>query len=283
MSPSQEIEIRRLTRGELDLVLDWAAAEGWNPGLHDAECFWAQDPEGYFGAVLNGRLVGSLSMVRYAGDFAFAGLFLVQAVHRGRGLGRAMTAAGAPHVAGCRVGLDGVVAQQDNYRQSGAEYAHRNRRYEGTGGGEAPAGAGLVDLATVAWDELLALDTRCFVSPRPDFLRAWISRPGHRGLAVRDSGRLAGYGVIRPCRVGFKIGPLFAETPDQGRALFRGLMALAPGQPVYLDVPETNPAAVAMAEAAGMGLVFETARMYLGGPQPLPLAQIFGITTYELG
>lgn len=282
MNSARDFTVRRLVRAELDAMLDWAAAAGWNPGLNDAECFWAQDPQGFFGAELDGRLAGSVSMVRYQGDFAFGGLFLVQAAHRGHGLGRAMTEAAFAHAAGCCIGLDGVVAQQENYRaQSGAVYAHRNRRYQGQGGGEAPAGLG--DLGSVAWDDLLALDARCFLSPRPRFLRAWIDAPGHRGLAVKRDGRLAGYGVIRPCRVGFKIGPLFAETPEQGRAIFRGLMALAPGQPVQLDAPETNPAAVEMAEAAGMGLVFETARMYINGSRALPLMNIFGITTYELG
>ncbi|HLA33082.1 MAG TPA: GNAT family N-acetyltransferase, partial [Pseudomonas sp.] len=30
-----------MTRAEVDLAIDWAAAEGWNPGLHDADCFYA--------------------------------------------------------------------------------------------------------------------------------------------------------------------------------------------------------------------------------------------------
>lgn len=275
-------QVRRLTRPELDLVLDWAASEGWNPGLNDAECFWRQDPEGFFGAVVDGQLVGSVSAVRYQGGFAFVGLFLVREQHRGQGLGRALTAAMLPHVAGCVIGLDGVVAQQENYQASGAVYAHRNRRYQGIGGGEAPAG--LVDLGVVAFEELLALDTRCFLVPRPEFLRTWIDQPGHRGLAALGAdGRPTGYGVLRPCRQGFKIGPLFAADPDQARALARGLLALAPGQPVFLDLPEANPAALALAEELGMNMVFETARMYLGGTWPLPLAQTFGITSYELG
>ncbi len=36
--------VRRMTRSEVDLALDWAAAEGWNPGVHDAESFYAADP-----------------------------------------------------------------------------------------------------------------------------------------------------------------------------------------------------------------------------------------------
>jgi len=35
-----------MSRQELDLAVDWAAAEGWNPGLHDANCFYAIDPTG---------------------------------------------------------------------------------------------------------------------------------------------------------------------------------------------------------------------------------------------
>lgn len=33
--------IRSMTRPELDLCIQWAAAEGWNPGLHDADAFYA--------------------------------------------------------------------------------------------------------------------------------------------------------------------------------------------------------------------------------------------------
>ena len=36
-----------MSRQELDLAVDWAAAEGWNPGLHDANCFYAIDPNGF--------------------------------------------------------------------------------------------------------------------------------------------------------------------------------------------------------------------------------------------
>ena len=35
-----EMHIRRMTRDELDVLVEWAAREGWNPGLDDAEVFW---------------------------------------------------------------------------------------------------------------------------------------------------------------------------------------------------------------------------------------------------
>ena len=39
------LQIRSMKPEEIDLALDWAAAEGWNPGLHDAVPFRAADPE----------------------------------------------------------------------------------------------------------------------------------------------------------------------------------------------------------------------------------------------
>jgi hypothetical protein len=96
-------------------------------------------------------------------------------------------------------------------------------------------------------------------------------------------GELAGYGVIRRCREGFKIGPLFADGPDWAAALFHALIAQVSGQVFYLDVPEVNKAAIALAEGHGMTRVFETARMYTQTPPALPLDRIFGVTTFELG
>ena len=37
------LAIRPMRRADLDIAIDWAAAEGWNPGLDDAEAFLAAD------------------------------------------------------------------------------------------------------------------------------------------------------------------------------------------------------------------------------------------------
>ena len=44
----KRLVLRRMTEADLALALEWAAAGGWNPGLHDANCFYAADPEGFF-------------------------------------------------------------------------------------------------------------------------------------------------------------------------------------------------------------------------------------------
>ena len=95
---------------------------------------------------------------------------------------------------------------------------------------------------------------------------------------------LAGYGMLRPCRSGYKIGPLFADTPEIAQTIFRALKAkVEKGAPFYFDAPETNPAAVALAEDDNMQRVFETARMYTRHQPDLPLDRLFGVTSLELG
>lgn len=282
--------IRRMARPELDFALGLARAEGWNPGLADAGAFWQADPQGYFVGLLDGRPVASISAVGYNGDgpgpesgptFGFIGLYIVVPELRGRGLGYRLWNAALDALKAPSIGLDGVVAQQDNYRKSGFALAMRNCRYEGTAGGAMPPG--LLPLADVPMDEVLDFDRHCFPARREAFLRAWLTAPGHAALGLRRNGRLAGYGVARPCVLGSKIGPLFAEEDDDADALFHGLCAVAPQGPVFLDVPLAHAGAVRLAEAHNMRPVFETARMYRGPAPDFDLGRVFGITSFELG
>ena len=45
--PTPNYHIRTMTGQEVALSIEWAAAEGWNPGRHDARCFRAADPDGF--------------------------------------------------------------------------------------------------------------------------------------------------------------------------------------------------------------------------------------------
>ncbi len=263
-------------------MLEWAAREGWNPGLDDAEPFRAADPEGFLIGRLAGAPVGCISVVRYPGDFGFLGFYIVVPGHRGHGHGLALWRAGLAHLDGCNVGLDGVVAQQANYRKSGFQLAHRNVRFGGTVAARPLDDPRVVPLERVPFAEVLAYDRSCFGFERRAFLERWIARPRVAAGFV-ERGRLLGYGVIRACRQGFKIGPLFADRADAAEALFLALAAEARGSPLFLDPPEPNGEAVALARRHGLAPVFETARMYTRGDPGLPLSRIWGITTFELG
>jgi ribosomal protein S18 acetylase RimI-like enzyme len=274
--------IRTMSESDLDLVLDWAAAEGWNPGLCDAMSFYAADPEGFLLGEFAGEPIGSISAVAYGESYGFIGLYIVKPEYRGRGYGLRLWNAAMARLENRNVGLDGVIAQQENYRKSGFRIAFRHIRQRGVGGGAEPRG--LVELSSAPFEDLVRYDATVFPGQRREFLRRWIAQPGGAALGVGRGDRLAGYGVLRPCREGFKIGPLFADDADIADALFQGLASRAPGAPIFLDTPECNPAAIALAQRRGMVAVFETARMYT---REIYRDQIvdrcYGATTLELG
>ena len=272
--------VRRMTEADLALALEWAASEAWNPGLHDAHCFYTADPQGFFVGELDGAPIGCVSAVRYGLSFGFLGLYIVKAEHRGRGFGLELWRAALDHLGGRVIGLDGVLAQQENYRKSG--FSLRSAISVRGAGAEArrlrPDRSWAVPIA-----EILRYDETAFPGPRANFLKSWIGQQQAVALGAVDGERLTSYGVLRACREGFKIGPLFADDEETADRLFAGLMARAPGAPVFLDTPEANPAAVALAARYAMTPTFETARMFKNGTPQMGLERCFGVTTFELG
>ena len=272
-----------LSPPQIETAFAWAAAEGWNPGLSDAACFLAQDAGMFLGVEEDGELVAAISASRYAGNFGFIGFYLVRPDARGPGHGLAVWAGAMQRLEGRLIGLDGVVAQQANYRKSGFIHAWNNIRFGGVPVVAPMKGDGIVPAGEVSFTALVALDGVAFPVPRNNFLRAWLTAPGHVALAQVRQGEATGFGVIRPCQEGHKIGPLIAPDAASATALATALLASVPAGPVFLDVPEPNRAAVALAESLGLTPGFETARMYTGAAPKLQMDRIFGITTFELG
>jgi hypothetical protein len=198
------------------------------------------------------------------------------------------------HLKNQNIGLDGVLQQQENYRKSGFKLAYRNIRYQGTGlprpataattAAFSTIAAELVPLDHVDFEQLAVYDSKFFGVPRKRFLEGWVQMPESRAVAMMRDRKLCGYGVIRRCRTGFKVGPLFANDEKIAETLLLGLSSdVAIGEPVFLDVPEVNPAAMRLVEQHRMNKVFETARMYTDAPPAIELEGVFGVTTFELG
>lgn len=283
--------IRPADAEQFAVAIDWAAAEGWNPGLDDLAAFHAGDPEGFLLGWLDGEPIASISVVRYGATFGFLGFYIVRPDKRGQGYGWAIWQAGMAKLAGRTVGLDGVVAQQDNYRKSGFVLAGTNMRYAGkptVGGLSSDTDVSLIDPAEMPAEPVLAYDRGFFAVPRDRFTRAWVltARQNVRRISriALSQGHVVGYGTVRACQTGYKVGPLFADTPVVAERLLVALCQTLPASAeIALDTPQSHPAAVDLAVRAGLAPVFETARMYAGPAPTLSMDRTFGITTFELG
>jgi GNAT superfamily N-acetyltransferase len=280
--------INNMTQSEVSIAIEWAAQEGWNPGISDASSFYLADPKGFFISKLGNQAVAVISAVRYGEQFGFIGLYIVHPDYRGRGFGWEIWQVAMNHLQGIPIGLDGVVAQQSNYKKSGFEFVHRNIRYSGRSQKiklELDGNYGsIVSLDQIPFSMIQAFDRSFFPQSRAGFLFSWISQPDSFALGLIADGVICGYGVIRPCRVGFKIGPLFANSEFAAEKLYSSLCAcVSNDSPIFLDIPECNLRAIALVDRHQMQPMFETARMYKGYVGNLRIEDTYGITSFELG
>jgi hypothetical protein len=279
MMPGEAASIRTLSLAEIGTLVDWAAGEGWNPGLHDAAAFYAADPQGFLGAFVEDRMVSGISVVDYGG-FGFVGLYICRPDMRGRGYGKAVWDAGMARLANVTAGLDGVPAQQANYRSMGFVQAYRTSRFSGRllATSDQP---GLRPVEPDLLPALLDFDRRFFPAARPAFLERWLARP-HVALVQAGSEGIQGYGVARQCREGFKVGPLFAVDQATAMNLLAALCARCPGD-IHIDVPEDKAGFADLLLSAGFSRGFETARMYRGPAPDIDSSGVFGVSSLELG
>ncbi|MGL6258728.1 GNAT family N-acetyltransferase [Vibrio sp. WXL103] len=275
--------IRSMDKTEFSLAIDWAAQEGWNPGLCDNHSYYAADPDGFLVGLVDGKPVATISVVKYNATFGFIGFYIVEPEYRGRGYGLQIWQAGLAKLKGCNIGLDGVIDQQDNYTKSGFKLAYRNIRFEGRGGVQPVTSHSVVDLDSTAFSMIEQYNQPLFPAPRAAFDRAWIEQSNARTLGIIEEGRLRGYGVIRQCRDGYKIGPLYADTPGFADSIYQALIATVGDVPVFLDVPEVNQDAFMLAQRYQMKAAFETARMYSGGFPDIRLDKVYGVASFEIG
>ena len=276
--------IKTMNREEIDIAVEWASKEGWNPGLYDADCYFTADPNGFLIGRLGDEPIATISVIKYDDSFGFLGFYIVKPEYRGKGYGIQIWNAGLKYLKGLNIGLDGVVAQQENYKKSGFKLAYRNIRYQGIGGGNSPGNSEIVELSTLPFATIDTYNQPFFPANRSQFTKLWISQPECNALGIMQNGKFAGYGVIRKCDNGYKIGPLFADNPELSESLFLALKSkTSSSKPIFLDTPEANQAAVALAKKYNMKVSFETARMYTGDFPDIPLNQLFGVASFEIG
>jgi GNAT superfamily N-acetyltransferase len=273
--------IEKANKHDMEFILTLAGAEGWNPGLDDAVPFYEADPDGFFIGKLGGKKIGCISAVAYDNVYGFMGLYIVLPEYRGQGYGWKLWQHAVEYLGDRCIGLDGVVAQQENYKKSGFIFFYNNIRFGGKVQGR--LSKELCSIKEISFQSLLDFDTRIFGVDRARFLHPWIQAPHAFGFAKMIDHRLAGYGWIRRCGNGYKIGPLFAENKAIANEIFLALAANTKGSEVFLDVVQTNKDAMQMAQEHHLNKVFETARMYKGKPPKQRLDQVFGVTTFELG
>lgn len=200
--------MRNLREGEINQVIDMAAAEGWNPGLSDSEAFFNADKNGFFVGLLDSVPVAFISAVNYNDKYGFVGLYIVRPEFRGQGYGYALWQYALEKLGTIACGLDGVPAQIENYRKSGFVYAFRQMRLAAPAIHHRPISENIYPVNVENLEKIHSYDTVVFGTDRRPFMAAWLAMPNAKAFYSEENGHIDGYAVIRKCREGYKIGPL---------------------------------------------------------------------------
>ncbi|MFA6583166.1 MAG: GNAT family N-acetyltransferase [Elusimicrobiaceae bacterium] len=250
---------------ELKYTEQWATLEGWNPGRNDIACYSRLDSNGFFLAEADGEPAGCAFVLNFSDTFSSVGALIVKPEYRGGKVGLALIRRGIEHVGARTAYFDSVENKVRSYMLLGGKPLYSILRCE-MAAVSVPPVENLVDLTSYPFEKLMEYDRAFFPADRAKLMAPWIDqKPDGAALGIWRGGQLAGYGVIRKAHTGYRIEPLYAETPELGETLLLALTSrVERGAPVYLNLPETNAAAMAWMKKYGMKTQIKLVRMYRG-------------------
>jgi predicted GNAT family N-acyltransferase len=279
-----DVLIRNCTVTEMPLLFHLCSNDGRNPGLNDSDLFYRFDMNGFFIAINNNTLIGSISSIAYDETFGFIGMHLLLPEFQNTAVEEKLLEAAIQKLGKRNIGLNCYETQVDYYTQHGFKPAHNIFTYEGISERKTISMENIVSPFMHPLDLLLEIDKQSFPYNRKEFLPLWLQQSKSLLLAKLIDNKYTGYGLYLPCANGNKISPLVSIDPDTAEHLLTVLVHhMNEGVHFSLDIPDTNEQAILLAEKMNMKKIKTTVRMYLNGNPGLSLNNVYGFTNYEIG
>ena len=291
------LTIKPLCDSDIDFVTEISRKEGFAPGIGDLRIYQNTDKQGLWVGWLDDNPIGCIAGVRYNEKYGFLGLFLVIEKFRGQGYGIQLWKKALNHLSQLPcVGLEAAPERIVDYSKWGFTISSKTTRWQWLGDGKLNdisfsnddlynfsfvEGSSIPSKAVEQFDEMREN------TPRPHFLSSWLNHPAGKVIAVIDNqGRCHGFGRIRPCLlqsgVGWRIGPLMADSPELLKILLKKLIDSHPGL-IIIDSPGLNKSASELFKELGFKSESETFRMYRGYQPPVSMKDVYGLACLELG
>ncbi|MGH9839224.1 MAG: GNAT family N-acetyltransferase [Blastocatellia bacterium] len=283
----QPIRYRNMTRADIASGLELCRASRWNQAAWDWELFLRLSPSGCRVAVRDGRVVGTVTTVRYEDRFSWIGMALVDPAERGQGIGTQLLGEALKILKDeTSIRLDATPAGQSIYHKLNFidEYwlSRMETRVSGLWLDGKPNPARLMMEADLPG--VLELDRAVFGADRRVTLEWVLEGAPEYAWIITHGGRVAGYTFGRH---GFNfehLGPVIAEDQEIARQLVSACLGRQVGKRFILDASHHNADWRPWLESIGFREQRPFIRMYRGeNPYPgLPEKQ-FGILGPEFG
>ncbi len=276
--------IRNLNVNEMYVVDELAAIDGRNPGLYDGEFLFRADNNGYFAAINGTEVEGTISSVNYDNDLGFIGFHIVVPHLRSNGIGEKLFSVAIDKAGDSNIGINCKEEETGFYEGFGFKPAYKIISYEGASDGVYRVPQNIVSPLMLEFDEFYKYYRKVFPYERKTFASYWINQPKSLALGKYENNEYKGVGLFKPCRKGYKLSPLICDDPQSAEEILTALTShFESGTPYYIDIPEPNNDAVALAEKLNLKKVDERIRMYTQKEHDILLKNTYSFTSLEIG
>lgn len=235
MQPTTAIEIRSLFESDLPAAMQLKEAAGWNQTKDDWRRLLTLEPDGCFGALKDGRLVGTTTTTTYGDVLGWIGMVLVEPQHRRQGIAAKLMNVALDYLKAkvATIKLDATALGKPVYEKLGFEVESVIERWSGVAGskeGSTP-GETLADR-----DELFALDQLAFNADRSRLIEKLIINAPVSPVVVRAAdGSLNGFALSRSGTRADYVGPVVAKNAEQVETLLDQVLSQMNDRRVYID------------------------------------------------
>ena len=271
---------RRMRPEEAEALVALMAAAFGNPRFGPTIARLSRMPNAAIHVLeADGTLRAGAAVVDY-GRVAYLGVVGTDPAMQGRGFGRRIVeTALAPVPADRVILLDASPSGAPLYETLGFVDVDASVVLEAKGPVEAPPVPGLAPMAEADLPAVAAYDAAVFGADRATGLRELFrEHPG--GMVCRRDGRVVGYGLRHPDR----IGPVLAEDQETAAALVAALSVLAPAGPMTVTVPSGHAAMLGHLHRSGVPELRRLRHMRRGGDRhPSDRGRIAVMASFHLG
>lgn len=216
---------------EVNQAMKWATEEGWNVGKHDGQTYYEAFKEGCKLLMLDDKTpIGAIFLAAYGKNFVFIGLYILEKNYRGNGLGKVLWQHAMKEIESFNAALYAVPEQIDRYKKSGFNFSYNVNRWNIKTKGSKQLD--IKDENTTQIDskdenlltQISEYDARMFPKPRFNLIKLLLKANATIGFVIRNKQQIEGYGIIRECQRGYRLGPLYANTLESAKNVTERLL-----------------------------------------------------------
>jgi GNAT superfamily N-acetyltransferase len=288
LNTGKGIHLRKMALSDMDSLMKLKNAEGWNQLKKDWTMLISYKKSVNLVAVLENRIVGTVTAINYANAVAWIGMMLVDRDYRGRGIAKLLMLETIAKLKKCEsIKLDATPAGRPLYMKLGFEDEYKLYRMTNPSVSLISRSHNTIKTENILpgdIPEVAQLDKKVFGADRTGLISQMYESCPELAWLIRENNRVAAFCLGRVGMNFTQIGPLSASSNEHAEALIGSAINQITGRAVVVDIPSDKSDTRHWLEAHGFITQRPFDRMYLrNNPHPGLVKNVHLIAGPELG